>query len=452
MNRYNSYKDSGVEWIGEIPEYWQNGRVKNLIDNSKYYQIGDGDHGSIKPEMYQEQGIPYIRVQNLNWDGQMDKKGLVFISDEVHLKNQKSKLILNDILIAKTGATVGKLGIIDEKIGESNTTSSVGKITINQNKHSAHFFLYFFQCNFFQKLIWLKSEGKSAQPSFNIIDLIDFPVLILPLKEQEQIVAYLDKKTAIVDTLITSKEEKIYLLKENRTAIINHAITKGLDPNVKLKDSGVEWIGEIPKHWDVKKLKHLTLIISKGTTPSTVGREISDEGEIRYLKAENIKENEVTSIPAFYIDLETNESIKRSTLLEGDILFVIAGATIGKVAILKKELTPANTNQAISFIRLNNLQNRKYIWYWLSSSKIQEQMWVVAVQSAQPNLSMENLGNFQIPYPLIIEQEQIVEYLDTHTQEIDELISLEQKKIETLKEYRQALISEVVTGKIKVVK
>ncbi len=154
--------------------------------------------------------------------------------------------------------------------------------------------------------------------------------------------------------------------------------------------------------------------------------------------------------PQFYIDSETNNILKRSILLEGDILFVIAGATIGKVAILQKDLCPANTNQAISFIRLNHNQNTSYVWYWLTSSKIQEQVLLDAVQSAQPNLSMEDLSNLFIPYPPLLEQQQIVDYLDEQTQKIDSPIKKESQRIELLKEYRQSLISEVVTGKIDV--
>ena len=450
MNRYNSYKDSGVEWIGEIPEHWQNGRVKNLIDNSKYYQIGDGDHGSIKPEMYQEQGIPYIRVQNLNWDGQMDKKGLVFISDEVHLKNQKSKLILNDILIAKTGATVGKLGIIDEKMGESNTTSSVGKITINQNKHSAHFFLYFFQCNFFQKLIWLKSEGKSAQPSFNIIDLIDFPVLILPLHEQEQIVAYLDKKTAIVDTLIASKEEKINLLKENRTALINHAITKGLDPNVKLKDSGVEWIGKIPAHWELKRVSNFgTFAKGKGIKKDEVldfGLPCIRYGEI-YTKYERVVYETISFI-------NESSSLNSISVSKGCVLFAGSGETIvdiGKSIVWMGENTIYVGGDIIT-LKLHQNINPLYISYLLMTNFVQHQKSVAGKGEIIVHIYAKNIKEIKTPFPPISEQQKIVEFLDTQTKEIDELILLEQKKIVTLKEYRQALISEVVTGKIKVVK
>ena len=242
----------------------------------------------------------------------------------------------------------------------------------------------------------------------------------------------------------------VQLLQEMRQAIISEAITKGLDKNVKMKDSGVEWIGEIPEHWEVKKVKYLTSIISKGTTPSTVGKNTFEKGEVRYLKAENIKDNTLYYEPEFFIDQETHNLLKRSQLKENDILFVIAGATIGKVAILRKHFLPANTNQAVSFIRINRLGNSGFTWYWLQTSKIRKLIWLSAVQSAQPNLSMEDLGNLPILYPPLDEQCSICSYLNKKTFEIDSLISNIQTQINKLHEYRQSLISEAVTGKIDV--
>jgi type I restriction enzyme S subunit len=297
----------------------------------------------------------------------------------------------------------------------------------------------------------MKSLGNGVRQTISFKHLSVEELLSPPLQEQQQIVKFLDEKTSIIDKLISTKERKIELLKEQRTSLINEVITNGLNPNVKMKDSGVEWIGEIPESWDKKKIKTISSIISKGTTPSTIGKEISDEGEFRYIKSENIVENSLSEYPQFFIDKETNELLKRSILFEGDILFVIAGASIGKTTILTKNFSNSNTNQAVSFIRLKENEKNRFVWYWLISPKIQEQMWIVAVQSAQPNLSMENLGNFYIPYPTIQEQQEIVEYLDKHTKEIDDLVQMEQKKIDLLKEYRQSLISEVITGKIKVV-
>ena len=152
--------------------------------------------------------------------------------------------------------------------------------------------------------------GKGVRSSISASDLLEIPLAFPLLSEQRAIVYFLDRKTEQIDELIRIKERKIELLREQRTALINQAVTKGLDPNVKMKPSGVEWIGEIPAHWEVKKVKHLAGLISKGTTPTTLGREILDEGEIRFIKAENITENRIEHKPEYYIDKETNQMLK----------------------------------------------------------------------------------------------------------------------------------------------
>ena len=210
------------------------------------------------------------------------------------------------------------------------------------------------------------------------------------------------------------------------------------------KASGVKWIGEIPVHWAMKRLKYLASLISKGTTPTTIGKEIFDEGEIRFIKGENIVDNQIELKPEYYIDEETNQMLKRSQLKEDDLLFVIAG-TIGKIGLVRPNHLPANTNQAISFIRLHKKELPKFIYYWLQSDNIEKITWLEVVQSAQPNLSMENLGNLYIPYPNIAEQLAIIDFLDHKTGQIDELIHIKERRIELLQEQRTALINQAVT-------
>jgi type I restriction enzyme S subunit len=339
---------------------------------------------------------------------------------------------------------IGKFGYSELPV---STNQQIHSIVFNSEKVNKRYGLYFISS---MRDEMNKNSEKNVVSIFTKSKLERLEIIFPPIPEQLEIVQYLDEKTELIDKLISTKKQKIELLKHQRTSLINEVITKGLDPKVKMKNSGVEWIGDIPQHWDRKKIKNLSSIISKGTTPSTIGKEVLDEGEIRYLKSENIVDNSISDLPRFFIDKETNEILKRSMLIKGDILFVIAGASIGKTCILSEEFSPSNTNQAVSFIRLYENENNKFVWYWLISSKIQEQMWVVSVQSAQPNLSMENLGNFFIPYPPTYEQDKIVEFLDIRTKEIEDLISMEQNKIELLKEYRQSIISEVITGKIDV--
>ena len=291
--------------------------------------------------------------------------------------------------------------------------------------------------------------GGSAQPLLTQTVLRQVPTSIPPLPTQRKIANFLNRNTQQIDDLIRVKERKIELLGEYRASLIHQAETKGLDPNVEMNPSGVEWIGNVPKHWEVKKIKYLARLISKGTTPTTIGREILDHGEIRFIKAENIVDNQVKLDPEYYIDEETNQMLKRSQLKENDILFVIAG-TIGKVGLVSRNHLPANTNQAVSFIRPYEKELPEFIYYWLQSDNIQQIVWRDVVQTAQPNLSMEDLGNLYIPYPSIAEQERIVDYISNKTRSIAQLLQQVYRQIELLKEYRQSLISAVVTGKIDV--
>lgn len=319
-----------------------------------------------------------------------------------------------------------------------------GKYTNNK------FIFYFLQSNLFKSKAVSEMYGVAGLKRIPAEFFLNYKINFPDINEQIEICNFLDQRTSEIDSLIADKEKLIELLQEKRQAIISEAVTKGLDKNVKMKDSGIEWIGEVPEEWEVKKLKFICSLISKGTTPSTIGQEITFTGEIRFIKAENIKDNEIAVEPEFYINRETNIIIKRSQLEENDILFVIAGATIGKTAILQKNFLPANTNQAISFIRLNSLGNSRFVWYWLQTDIIDKIISSLSVQSAQPNLSMEDLGNFPLLYPSLNEQEKIVEFLDAILTKIGCLILDISKQINKLKDYRQSVISEAVTGKIMV--
>jgi len=270
--------------------------------------------------------------------------------------------------------------------------------------------------------------------------------IVPPLSVQNSIVSYLDKKNEQIDTFIRNKERLVEILEERKKDVIDATFTKGLNPNTEIKATDIDWLTSLPKNWSLKRLKFLTKIISKGSTPSTEGREMTSEG-IRFIKAENIFKSNVTEEPAFFIDAITHRILKRSQLQENDLLFVIAGATIGKVAILPKEFLPANTNQAVSFIRLKKKVDVEFCYYWLHSNFITTSIWLKAVTSAQPNLAMEDLGNLSVPYPSDTEKEEIVKFVKEEHQIIDLAITKAQKEISAIKEYRESLITDLVTGK-----
>lgn len=446
--------ETNIDWLGRVPGDWKVVKLKYALANIPY-PIVDGPFGTqLKADEYTESGIPLVRISNLDYKGNLTLDDIRFISPDKALDLERSKIRLNDIIIGKTGATIGKSGLND-KIEYGIVSSSCLKVSVDESILSPRFFRYYVTSFNFQSVI-LQTASGSTRDTINITPMANLEVVLPSVMEQLKIVKYLDHQTGIIDQLISQKEKLIDLLKEKRQAVINEVVTGKTIWNrtawtepVEVKDSGIEWLGEVPEHWKIKRLKFISSTISKGTTPSTEGKGLVDNG-IRFLKAENIKDSVVSSSPEFYIDDETHELLRRSQLEENDILFVIAGATIGKVAILPKDLIPANTNQAVCFIRLKKNENHRFVHYWLLSSKIYDQVWLKAVQSAQPNLSMENLGNFPIPYPDATEQADIVDFINKKNAEFSELLNNNIIAVEKLKEYRQAIISEAVTGKIDV--
>ena len=264
-----------------------------------------------------------------------------------------------------------------------------------------------------------------------------------------QLSAFLDHETAKIDKLVDDQKRLVELLKEKRQAVISYAVTKGLDPNAPMKHSGVEWLGEVPAQWKMARVKNLSLQISKGTTPTTVGADFVETG-IRFLKAENISEGKVSVEPEFFISPETHALLSRSNLYAQDVLAVIAGATTGRSAVLTADLLPANANQAVAFIRCRNKDHAVLIDLWLSSAVVQEAIKRASVQSAQPNLAMEDLGNIPIPLPPPPEQTEITTYLGRKMRDLGAFMSNAEVAIGLLQERRSALISAAVTGKIDV--
>lgn len=407
-------KDSGVDWLGEIPTHWGIRKLKRICRFIYGSSLASQNRAEGKIPVYGSNGITGYHNEAIT------KKPC--------------------IIIGRKGS-FGKVNFSEVECYPIDTTYYVDETVTASNLRWLYYILQYVKLDDFSNDVGV--PGLNREDAYN--RLLPLP----PLAEQTAIANFLDCKTAQIDQFVALKEKTIALLQEQKNAIINRAVTQGLNPAAPMKDSGIEWLGDIPAHWEVKKLKHLTKIISKGTTPSTEGLSMSNSG-IRFIKAENITESGVSKLPAFFIDEDTHNVLKRSQLQANDILIVIAGATIGKVSILPAALLPANTNQAVSFIRLKQKDCVKFIAYWLRSSFIGRLVRDSSVQSAQPNLSMGNLGNFYIPFPPIPEQHQIVAYTEQATTKIDQAIAQAQQQIDLIKEYRESLISQAVTGKIRV--
>jgi type I restriction enzyme S subunit len=425
MKQYNSYKPSGVEWIGNIPVNW------NLLKLKHEYKIQKGRIPKTINEKEEEGLVPYLSMEVLRGS---ETSSYVSNEDGVFVKE-------GQILILWDGSNSGE---IIKVVKEGILSSTMG--VLNKIGDKLHEDFSFYQLKSHEPEIRNNTNGMGI-PHVDGQYVRGLVLLTPPLQEQEQIVKYLDDKTSIIDKLISTKERKIELLKEQRTSLINEVITKGLNPNVKMKDSGVEWIGDIPESWVVSKFKYDT------KTPVQYGLNISgdkykEEG-IRFIRITDLTENgELILENGKY--LEENEVPKEFLLKKYDVLFCRSGHTVGKSYLHLQEgefttggyLVRFNFDDYFKSKLIFYVSKTKFYWDWIKLN---------SVVSTIENVNGDKYQNFQYPKPPLKEQQEIVEYLDKLTKEIDDLVSMEQNKIELLKEYRQSLISEVITGKIKVV-
>lgn len=398
MKTYEKYKDSGVEWIGEIPSHWEIIKTNLITTNldGKRIPLNSEERGDIQGE------VPY-------WGS----NGVVdFIN--THLFDEEL------VLVGEDGSP-----FFDRFKPVSFYVS--GRVWINNHIHvlktkeciHPKFLTHTFNNVEYREFITGSTRDKLTQSDLNRI-----PHPVPPLPEQHQIVSFLDEKTSLIDDLINKKEQKIGLLKEYRTSLINRVITKGLNPDCPMKDSGVEWIGMIPSHWDLKRIKHLGEIYSGDSLESSL---IEPSGEFPVFGGNGVM--------GYHSSFNTDYDC----LIIGRV-----GEKCGNV----------HKNDQRVFVNDNSLIFRpksQFVLSFLFHTFTQRNLNQLRNQNTQPLITGTLVKNESIPYPPLPEQEQIVSFLDEKTGEIDRTIQSEQKKIELLKEYRQSLISSVITGKIKVV-
>lgn len=400
-------KDSGIEWIGEIPEGWEVVPVKRLCT----MQAGKNlTSEQIAPEgTYPVYGGNGIRgfFSDYNCDGQF-------------------------LTIGRQGALCGNVHKINGKVWATEHA-----VITTPSSYTILDFLYYL-------LIGMDLNqyvsSTAAQPGLAVGTLLNlktcYPCSTL---EQTQISNYLNAKCSEIDTMLSKTRASIEEYKKLKQSVITQAVTKTIYDD----------FGNPSKF---RKLRSLCDVLSKGTTPKDIETQNDEFYCIRYLKSENIVSNQLNLNPTFFITAETNNSLERSKLNSGDILFVIAGASIGKVAITTADFLPANTNQAVAFIRLSSSYQyaTKYIWYFLQSDVVKQLIALSAVQSAQPNLSLEDLGAMRLPLPDQMGCLKITNYLDAKCAEIDKLIAKKEQLVKELESYKKSLIYEVVTGKREV--
>lgn len=428
MNRV--MKDSGIEWIGEIPEEWNVERLKYHVLFNPTTPI---------PDLINESPVSFVPMDHL-------KSGfhLQTITDFGKVKKGYVLFAENDILMAKVTPCLenGNLAIatnLINGIGFGSTEINVIRCLSISNKY----LFYLLQCPSYIEKASYNMFGvaglKRLDPKFIPYSIFPIP----PQEDQLRISEYLDNKCAEIDLLIASKEKTNSLLKEWRQSIIYEAVTKGLDPNVPMKDSGIEWIGKIPASWKINKLKFLgSLTIGLTYSPD----EISEDGTL-VLRSSNIQDGKIVHADDVFVSKEISEKIRTQ---EGDILICSRNGSpnlIGKNAVITKEFSGQTFG---AFMTVFHSKYNYYIRHLLNSSVFDYYIGSFLTSTIN-QLTTANLSNILVPIPQSeAEMMRIADYIDDRTQQINKIIKKNELSIQQLKEYRQSLIYEAVTGKIEV--
>ena len=409
MRRYPEYKESGVDFIGEIPAHWESKRLSHVST------IFKGGTPKRNVDRYFQGDLPWARPVDIT-----ALKGALYIDDtEIHiseeaLDNSGARRLPAGTVLLTSRATIGETAITTVPIatnqGFANFVCNEGLLNI--------YLLYYLQAI---KDLLISLGSGSTYLEVTKGTLVGVRIILPPLSEQIQIAEFLDRKTEQIDELIRIKEQQIELLQEQRTALINQVVTNGLDPNVEMKPSGVEWIGEIPRHWNLSMLKYTARLVYGDT-----------------LISEN-RQNGVVPVYGSNGIIDTHSSA--NTL--SPAIIVGRKGSLGKIQYSDVSCFVIDTAYFID--RRTSHVNLRWLYYILHALKLERFR-----NSVLPGLNREDTEGQYVPLITTEEQIQIANFLDRKTEQIDELVSEEHRKIELLKEYRQSLISEAVTGKIDV--
>jgi type I restriction enzyme, S subunit len=435
---YPGYKHSGVEWLGMVPEHWNVSTLKLLAPT-----INRGK----SPDYVEEGGIPVINQACIYWEGLRLENVKFDIGKEGG--NGRGRLFSGDVLINSTGTgTLGRASVFRQR-GTYLADGHVTIVRLDQTAELSEYLFYLFQTPIYQGFVYAALvSGSTNQIELSRESFRATPTIVPPINEQARIVHFLNRETAKIDALVAKKERLIELLQEKRAALITRAVTKGLNPNVPMKDSGVEWLGEIPAHWEVKRLLHLT----PSERPIMYGIVLPgpnvDDG-VPIVKGGDVSPERLRLDRLSRTTFEIESGYARSRLRGGDLVYAIRGS-IGEVASVPGELEGANLTQDAARVAYTRSIYGPWLLYALKSTAVFSQLEAGALGATIKGINIRDLKRALIPVPDRAEQETIGAFLDHETAKIDSLLAKVREGIERLKEYRTALISAAVTGKIDV--
>ncbi len=433
LERYPSYKDSSIEWIGEIPKYWKLERLASILNSVSERSGTDLPLLSIT----REKGVIIRDLDN-------EEENHNFIPDD--LSNYKV-IRKGQFGMNKMKAWQGSYGISDQ----DGIVSPAYYIFQLRNDIDSRYFHLAIRSRLYISFFGSASDGvRIGQWDLSRDRMKNIPFLIPPLQEQTAIAEFLDRKTALIDQAIDIKQKQIELLKERRQILIHRAVTRGLNPNAKMKDCGVEWIGEIPEHWEVKRLKELCKAYGRiGFRGYTTADLVSEgEGAIT-ISPSNIKGEEMTFDKCSFLNWNKYNESPEIQIIENDVLMVKTGSTFGKTGIVKKLPQKATINPQLLVFKELQI-NPGYFNTLLKSTMVQSQVQTEVIGSTIPTISETKILNFKVAIPDSVEIQQIESYNRNVSMKFNKVITLKEQEIEKLKEYKTTLINSAVTGKIKV--
>lgn len=425
--QYSDYKDSFQQWLGDIPKHWE------ILPSKRFHQVKKQPNS--KRECDNVLSLTLRGVVNNDPDS---PEGMVPKDYGTYQIFEKENLVFK--LIDLENVKTSRVGIVHEK----GIMSSAYIRLIIGDGNLPRFTYYYFYCLYINQVY--NNLGSGVRSTLGPTDLLNIPYLKAPLPEQTAIAAFLDRKTALIDQAMGIKQKQIELLKERRQILIHKAVTRGLNQNVKMKDSGVEWIGEIPEGWKKSHLKWVTKVFAGGT-PDKANIKYWEDGTIPWIASGEVNQ-ETIKYPTTYI---TKAGFANSSArwIEKDALVVALagqGKTKGMVAYLEINTTG---NQSLAAVIPNKERiYPKYLFYYLMAAY--KELRGVSGEGQRDGLNLQKLGDLFVCIPSLIEQLNISTYLESASEKIYTAISLKEQEIEKLKEYKATLINSAVTGKIKV--
>lgn len=433
MTPYSEYKESRVPWLGKIPSHWKLLPCRAIVDN----QVEKNDTGKIEEYLSLMANIGVVRYEEKGDVGNKKPEDLT-----------KCKLVKQgNLVINSMNYAIGSYGM-----SPFNGVCSPVYIVLEPKEQivERRYALRLFENKPMQKHLAQLGNGiLQHRAAIKWDDIKPQAVPVPPLEEQRAILYFLDRETQRIDSLIEEKQAFIKLLKEKRQALISHVVTKGLNPDVEMQDSGIEWIGQVPKHWEKCRVKQVSSFITSG--PRGWSDFISDNGNAIFLQSGDLNnELGLNLAKAKKVSPPDGAEGQRTQLQLDDVVVCITGANTGRVALVKELDSTVYINQHLSLIRpIGEKVRPKYLAYFLSS-EAGSRYYALEQYGLKEGLSLKNIAETPLMLPPVSEQTSIEKYLDKALAILSSLVTSVEESINLLKEHRTSLISAAVTGKIDV--